>query len=104
MLDSFEKIIVTLWEKWSKIIDRQWVIHIDSIKVDEVIDPTWAWDAYRAWLLKWLKLWFDFETSAKIWTVVSSYCVQFHWGQNHFVNNWLVIEDMQKYFWISIDL
>ncbi len=103
LLDDYEQIIVTIWVKWSKIISKTWVLHINPVKVEEALDPTWAWDAYRAWLLKWLKHWFDLETSAKIWTIVASYCVQFHWAQNHFVNNWLVIEDMQKHFWMDIE-
>jgi len=104
LLDDYEYIIVTLWVKWSKLISDGGVIHIDAIKVDEVLDPTWAWDAYRAWLLKWLKHWFDLETSAKIWSIVSSYCVAFHWAQNHFVNSWLVIQDMKKYFDMDVEI
>jgi len=104
LLDDYEYIIVTLWSKWSKIISKNWIIHIEWIKVDEVLDPTWAWDAYRAWLLKWLKRWFNLETSAKIWSIVASYCVQFHWAQNHFVNNGLVILDMKKYFDKDIEI
>lgn len=104
LLNYYEKIIVTLWSKWSKIIDKSWVIHIWAIKVDEVVDPTWAWDAYRWGLLIWLKYWFDFEVSAKIWSVVSSYCLWFRWWQNHFVNKSLVEEDMKNHFWIEIDL
>ncbi len=103
LLDFFEKIIVTLWVNWSKIIDRSWVIHIKAVEVDELVDPTWAWDAFRAWLLKWLKHWYDFETSAKIWSIVASYCVQFDWWQNHFVNIPLVIEDMNRVYWIDLN-
>jgi sugar/nucleoside kinase (ribokinase family) len=104
LLDDFEKIIVTLWSKWSKIIDRSWVLYINPVEVENALDPTWAWDAYRAWLLKWLKLGFDLETSAKIWSVVSSYCVQFHWAQNHIVTKKIVKEDMKKHFKINIEL
>lgn len=104
LLEFFDNVIVTLWEKGSKIVYKDRVSHIKACEVEEVVDPTWAWDAYRAWLLKWLKCWFDFEISAKIWTITSSYCVQFHWGQNHFVNKWLIEEDMLNFYWIEINL
>lgn len=104
LLESFEKIIVTLGSEWSKIIDRSWVIHINPVVTWEVIDPTWAWDAFRAWLLKWLKHWFDFETSAKMWSIASSYCIQFKGWQNHFVNTGLIIEWMKDNYWIEIKL
>lgn len=104
LLDDFEIIIVTLWSKWSKIINRTGILHIKPVEVENVLDPTWAWDAYRAWLLKWLILWLDFETSAKIWSVVSSYCVQFHWGQNHFLSTSMVKDDLNTHFWLDIEI
>ena len=102
LLNDYEKIIVTLGSKWSKIIDKSWVTRIDAIKVEKVIDPTWAWDSYRAWLLKWLTMWHNFEIWAKIWSIVSSYCVQFEWWQNHFVNMDIIEKDLKKYFDIKI--
>ncbi len=100
----FEKIVITLGKNWSKIIDKNNEIIISPVKVKEIIDPTWAWDAYRAWLIRWLKLWYNWETAWKLWNLLSSHCIQFHWWQNHFVSKWTLELEMEKFFWEKIDL
>lgn len=104
LLSHLDKIIVTLWEKWSKIIDRNKVIHIPACPVSEVLDPTWAWDAFRAWLLKGLIYEYDWETSAKIGSIIATNCVQFHGAQNHFINKHTVELEMKEVYWIDVNL
>jgi adenosine kinase len=68
------------------------------------IDPTWAWDAYRWWLLKWLKAWYDWETSWKIWSLISSISVWSFGWQNHFITKEDFENRFKDEFWINIDL
>ncbi len=104
LLEIFSKIIVTLWDKWSKIISKEMELKISGLSVENVIDPTWAWDSYRAWLLRWLKLWYSWETSAKLWTLMASYCIQSHWWQNHFVEKETIENDMREKFGEEVKL
>lgn len=102
--EIFEKIIITLWKKWSKIIDRENEILVPPVKVEEVVDPTWAWDAYRAWLIRWLKLWYSWYIAWRLWSLLSSHCIQFHGWQSHFVSKWTLEVEMEEFFWERIDL
>jgi sugar/nucleoside kinase (ribokinase family) len=104
LLYIFDKIIVTLSEKGSKILSKEKEIVIPTIKVENIIDPTWAWDAYRAWLIRWLKLWYNWEISAKLWNLMASHCIQFDWWQSHFVSKCSLEEEMKDKFWEKIDL
>lgn len=85
IINSYEKVIITMWDKWSVIMDHMSEEYIPAVENYEVLDPTWAWDAYRAWLLRWLDLWYDWITSANIWTLIASYSVWSYWAQNHFI-------------------
>ncbi|USN58898.1 MAG: carbohydrate kinase family protein [Candidatus Peribacteria bacterium] len=73
----FEKIVVTLGEKGSKIMDKGQTIEVPACKVEEVVDPTGAGDAFRAGMLRGLHLGYSWEIAAKIGSVMASYCVQF---------------------------
>jgi len=83
IINKIEKIIVTLWKDWLKIISKEKETMIEAVKNIEVLDPTWAWDAFRAGLLVWLQNWQNRETSAKIWCLTASYCIEKYWTQNH---------------------
>ena len=83
-----------IWEKWSVILDNNSEDFISSIENNKVIDPTWAWDAYRAWLLRWLQMWYNWNKSANIWSLLASYSVWLYWAQNHYINK----QDFQKWF------
>lgn len=87
IISLFEKVIITLWSKWSKIIDIEEEILIPAVKNERVLDPTWAGDAYRAWLIKWLDNWFDWEKSWKIWSLLASLSISSYWWQNHYIDN-----------------
>lgn len=86
IISSFEKVIITLWSKWSVILDSVWELFIKPVENANVIDPTWAWDAYRAWLLKWLNFWYNWEKSANIWSLLASISVWHYGWQNHFIS------------------
>ncbi len=83
LIKKFEKIIITLGKKWAQIIDKNWKLIIPTVKTDNVIDPTGAGDSFRAGLLKWLHLWYDWEISAKIWALSAHYCIQSYGTQKH---------------------
>lgn len=104
IISKFEKVIITLWQKWSVIIDKSWELFIPVVENANVIDPTWAWDAYRWWMLVWLNSWYDFETSWKMWSLLASINVWSFWWQNHFISK----DDFEKLFleefWINIKL
>ncbi len=101
---KFEKIIVTYGAEGSQVIDTEKTLHVPAILTDDIVDTTWAGDAYRAWLIKWLSLKYDWKTSMQIGTILASYCVQHHGSQNHFFNLWVVMEDMKQKFWVEVDL
>ncbi len=86
ILDNFEKVIVTYWPEWSQINSKEEKIRINPVKVDTFVDPTWAWDSYRAWLLRWLQLWYNWRKAWKIWSLLASVSVQHFWWQNHKIN------------------
>lgn len=83
ILQKIDKIIVTLWKDWVKIIDKKWERQIKAVWGIEVIDPTWAGDSFRAGLIVGLHNWLDFEKSLKLWCITSSYCIEMYWTQNH---------------------
>jgi len=91
IINAFDKVIITLWAKWSAIFDKNGEQFVPAVKNHEVLDPTWAWDAYRAWLLRWLNLWYDWKKSANIWTLLASFSVWCYWAQNHYMD--------KKHFW-----
>ncbi len=104
LFNFLEKIIITKWSKWSIILWKNESIEIPSVKVDETIDPTWAGDAYRAWLIRWLKLWYDWLTSWELWSLLASHCVRFHWWQSHYISKANLQEEYKDIFNKKIDL
>lgn len=83
IVNKFEKVIVTLWKQWVDIIDKNNIIQVNAIPTENVLDPTWAGDAFRGGLLKWLNSGYDWETSVQIGNVTAHYCIQKYWTQNH---------------------
>ncbi len=100
MIALFEKMILTYWIRWSKIFDRNYnIIEIPGVENSNYINATWAWDAYRAGLLKWLNSWYSWEISAKIWAVLASLSTEFFGWQNHFID-WKQFKELYKEtFW-----
>ncbi len=79
-----EKIIITLGKDGVRLIDKDSDVVIPGLVVENVIDPTWAWDSFRAWLLAWLFKWLSWEDSIKIGNVVASYVITSQGTLNHF--------------------
>jgi adenosine kinase len=62
---------------------RQSEVHVPSIGVERVIDPTGAGDAYRAGLLKGIVTGKDLLTSARLGTVAAAYAIEKYGTQEH---------------------
>ena len=105
IIESFEKIIITYSSKGSKIISStEDIINIPSVINYNIIDYTWAWDAYRWGLLAWLKKWNSWEKSAKLWSILSSYCLWTNWAQNHYITVKQIKLWFLEEFWEEIEL
>ncbi|MHA2294585.1 MAG: PfkB family carbohydrate kinase [Candidatus Hodarchaeales archaeon] len=78
-----ECIIVTLGPHGSLIKTNNQVIKIEAVKPDRVIETTGAGDAYRGGLIAGLLEGKDLEESARIGSVVASYCIEDKGGQSH---------------------
>ena len=103
MIEMFEHMILTYWVKWSKIFDRNYnIVEVHWVENPDFIDATWAWDAYRAWLLKWLNDWYSWEQSARIGAVLASLSAWEYWAQNHFID-WKQFQNLySQTFWESL--
>jgi adenosine kinase len=77
-------IITTLGEKGSVVNSSGHEITIPPVKVDNVLDPTGAGDAYRAGLLKGIVSRKDIETAAKMGSVAATYAVENYGTQEHY--------------------
>ncbi len=104
VLQFVEKAIITFWEDGCKIFWDHDEILVEAIKTKDFTDPTGAWDAFIAWILKWLSLWTTLETACRIWSICAHHCVEFHGSQNHFLNKSLIEESMMTYFRQEISL
>jgi len=104
MIDMFEHMILTYWVKGSKIFDKNYnIIEVHWVENPDFIDATWAWDAYRAWLLKWLNDWYSWETSARIGSVLASLSTWEFWAQTHFID-WKQFSNLySQTFWESLE-
>ncbi|QFR39309.1 carbohydrate kinase family protein [Candidatus Gracilibacteria bacterium 28_42_T64] len=102
LLKDYEKIIVTLGGKGAKIIDSDGETLIEAVKIEKVVDPTGAGDAFRAGLIIGLKGGYDFETSAKIGSICGAECVQSHGGQNHSIHLEMIEKTMKENYQIDI--
>lgn len=84
ILALIDKLIITLGSKWTSLLSKTENIQIPAIKLDHVQDPTWAWDAFRSWLLYGLINDFWRELSIKYGNVVASFVVESDWWMNHY--------------------
>ncbi len=77
-------VITTIGEKGSIISTPAGDISVPAAKVDSIVDPTGAGDAYRAGLLKGLVTGKDLDAAAKIGAVTASYAVEKYGTQEHY--------------------
>lgn len=83
ILSLVDKLIITLAEKGTNLISKTENIIVPAVRLDHVKDPTWAWDAFRSWLLYGLINGYDRASAIKYWNAVASFVVQSHGGMNH---------------------
>lgn len=84
ILSKTAYVITTLGEKGVKIRFCEETINVPAAKIEKVLDPTGAGDAFRAGLLKGIVNNFDIETSAKLGVVAAAYAVEQYGTQEHF--------------------
>jgi adenosine kinase len=83
LLGLTKTIITTLGEKGSIITTTEFELNIPAAKVNKVLDPTGAGDAYRAGLLKGIVMGKDIETAAKMGAVAATYAIEHYGTQEH---------------------
>lgn len=83
ILSLIDTLIITLWKNWTHLISKDLDIVVPAVKLENIKDPTWAWDAFRSWLLYWLVNDLGRELSVKYWNVVASFVVESDWWMNH---------------------
>ncbi len=83
LLKLTKTIVTTLGEKGSLISDGKSDINISPAKVNEVMDPTGAGDAFRAGLLKGIVTGKDLQTAAKMGAVTATYAIEHYGTQEH---------------------
>lgn len=76
-------IITTLGEKGSLISSANGVTSVPAAKINEVVDPTGAGDAFRAGLVKGLVMRKDMVTSVKMGSVAAAYVIETYGTQEH---------------------
>jgi len=81
-----EVLIVTKGAAGSVLIKKGEVMKIMPAKIDKIVDPTGAGDAYRSGLIKGLIEGWDWEKIGKLASLVSAQAVMKQGTQNHFFN------------------
>ncbi len=84
LLGLTKTIITTLGEKGFLISTSEFNMSIPAAKIQNIIDPTGAGDAYRAGLLKGLVTGKDIETAAKMGAVAALYAIEKYGTQEHY--------------------
>jgi len=84
LLGLTKRIVTTLGEKGSVILSPDDETYIPPAKVNGVVDPTGAGDAYRAGLLKAVVTGMDIETAGRMGTIAASYAIEKYGTQEHY--------------------
>ena len=77
------RMIITLGEKGSEIIENMEVTTVPSVEPDLIADPTGCGDAYRAGVLHGLKTGLDLKKSCQIGALAATYSIEKEGTQNH---------------------
>jgi len=104
IIESLDKVIVTYGAEWSHLFTDGEMYNFPAIAVEDFDDTTWAWDAYRAGLLKALIDWHGWKIWCQLGTILASYCILAPWSQHHHFSLWNVMEDLKSHYWVEIDL
>lgn len=87
IIEMVDVCIVTLGEKGSVIYSKKnkcKPINVKSVKVDKVVDPTGAGDAFRAgFLYGYISQGWDLKKSAQLGAVTAAYAIEKHGTQEH---------------------
>jgi len=83
LMKRTKAIITTLGEKGSLVAGPVRRTEIPAVKVDKVLDPTGAGDAFRAGVIKGLVLGRDLVQAALMGSVAAGFCVERHGTQEH---------------------
>lgn len=83
LLEKAKYVITTLGENGCQIANKHEIIHVPAPKVGVVADPTGAGDSFRAGLLLGLSKGLDMETSAKLASICSAFCIEKYGTQEH---------------------
>lgn len=75
LIDLISIAVVTLWKNGAKLFAKSFETLIPGVVVEHVVDPTWAGDSFRSWLLAGLLAQLSFEDASKIGNVVASFAV-----------------------------
>ncbi len=83
LLEKTKCLITTLGENGCKVSTRKNSINIPAPTVNAVVEPTGAGDAQRAGILIGLTNGLDIESSVKIGSICSAYCIEKFGTQEH---------------------
>lgn len=83
LLQRARVIITTLGEQGCVVLDSDQEIRLPAAKVDKVVDPTGAGDAFRAGLVKGLVDGMNVAQAAKVGMTSAAYAVEHHGTQEH---------------------
>jgi adenosine kinase len=77
LLELCEAVVVTLGEKGSRIHTRDGgEISVPAVKVEDVLDPTGAGDAFRGGLIKGITADAGWETAGRLGSLAAAYCIE----------------------------
>lgn len=76
-------VVVTYGEQGSELLRGGQTVRVPAAKVEKVVGPTGAGDAYRAGLLKGLLLGLDLDVTGRLAAVAAAYAVEQHGTQEH---------------------
>lgn len=83
LLTYVDAYIITLAGKWSRFVSKEETLEVPAIPVQEVVDPTWAGDSYRAGILHALHHGNSRKEGMELWTKLAHACIQCTWTQIH---------------------
>lgn len=83
LLQYVDAYIETLGAQWARYNSKDETFVVPTQKVDNVVDPTWAGDAFRAWILWALHNDKSWKEGMEKWTELACACIQQYGTQNH---------------------
>lgn len=83
VIDNVAYLITTLGEKGAVVVDKGEETRIEPARVDQVLDPTGAGDAFRSGLLKGLAMGKTVVEAAKLGAVCSAFAIEHKGTQEH---------------------